>query len=267
MKRFAALGAWVVLLSSACVSGQVLEDFEHGNEALWGFAGTTVDNMDLLAASAHDGNFGAGFLVGSNPAFRTRFDVPTAPGNSYFAYVRMRGGAVSGRVYLGVGATAAGAWSAVFAPNTSQIVLQNNSGWGFVNQAVASYALVPDVWYRLRLDWAANGDMTVKLLNEAGTSELAATPVVATGYTTAGGVALRGFSTLSAVTLDLDTISKVGPTCYADCNGDGVLGLADFGCFQTKFALGDPYADCNGDGVLGLADFGCFQTKFALGCP
>jgi hypothetical protein len=56
-------------------------------------------------------------------------------------------------------------------------------------------------------------------------------------------------------------------TCYPDCNGDGVLGLADFGCFQTKFALNDPYADCNGDGVLGLADFGCFQTKFALGCP
>jgi hypothetical protein len=55
--------------------------------------------------------------------------------------------------------------------------------------------------------------------------------------------------------------------CYPDCNGDGVLGLADFGCFQTKFALNDPYADCNGDGVVNLADFGCFQTKFALGCP
>jgi hypothetical protein len=61
---------------------------------------------------------------------------------------------------------------------------------------------------------------------------------------------------------------SLGPAvCYPDCNGDGVLGLADFGCFQTKFALQDPYADCNGDGVLGLADFGCFQTKFALGCP
>jgi hypothetical protein len=55
--------------------------------------------------------------------------------------------------------------------------------------------------------------------------------------------------------------------CYADCNGDGVLGLADFGCFQSKFATNDPYADCNGDGILGLADFGCFQSKFALGCP
>jgi hypothetical protein len=55
--------------------------------------------------------------------------------------------------------------------------------------------------------------------------------------------------------------------CYADCNGDGALNLADFGCFQTKFALQDPYADCNGDGVRNLSDFGCFQTKFALGCP
>jgi hypothetical protein len=62
-------------------------------------------------------------------------------------------------------------------------------------------------------------------------------------------------------------VGPVAPVCYPDCNGDGVLGLADFGCFQTKFALGSAYADCNGDGVLGLADFGCFQTKFALGCP
>ena len=56
-------------------------------------------------------------------------------------------------------------------------------------------------------------------------------------------------------------------TCYPDCNADGNLNLGDFGCFQTKFALGDPYADCNGDGALNLGDFGCFQTKFALGCP
>ena len=55
--------------------------------------------------------------------------------------------------------------------------------------------------------------------------------------------------------------------CYPDCNADGALNLADFGCFQTRFALGDERADCNADGVLNLSDFGCFQTKFALGCP
>ncbi|MEX2081365.1 MAG: hypothetical protein WEC33_07085, partial [Dehalococcoidia bacterium] len=57
------------------------------------------------------------------------------------------------------------------------------------------------------------------------------------------------------------------PPCYPDCNGDALLNLADFGCFQTAFALAEPYADCNGDSLLNLADFGCFQTKFALGCP
>jgi hypothetical protein len=55
--------------------------------------------------------------------------------------------------------------------------------------------------------------------------------------------------------------------CYADCNADGSINLSDFGCFQTRYAFGDPQADCNADGVLNLADFGCFQTRFALGCP
>ena len=30
------------------------------------------------------------------------------------------------------------------------------------------------------------------------------------------------------------------PACYPDCNLDGALNLADFGCFQTAFALGCP---------------------------
>ncbi len=55
--------------------------------------------------------------------------------------------------------------------------------------------------------------------------------------------------------------------CYPDCNADGSLTVADFGCFQTKFVAGDPYADCNGAGGLTIADFGCFQTKFVAGCP
>ena len=62
-------------------------------------------------------------------------------------------------------------------------------------------------------------------------------------------------------------LTPVDQVCGADCNADGVLNLADFGCFQTRFALGEPYADCNGDGILNLADFGCFTTRFSIGCP
>ncbi|MFM9994835.1 MAG: hypothetical protein ACKVU4_03435 [Phycisphaerales bacterium] len=36
--------------------------------------------------------------------------------------------------------------------------------------------------------------------------------------------------------------------------------------FLVSFDLG-AYADCNGDGILTVADFGCFQGQFVLGCP
>ncbi|MFM9995881.1 MAG: PQQ-dependent sugar dehydrogenase [Phycisphaerales bacterium] len=55
--------------------------------------------------------------------------------------------------------------------------------------------------------------------------------------------------------------------CYPDCNSSGSLTVADFGCFQSKYALNHPYADCNTSGSLSIADFGCFQSKFVLGCP
>ncbi|MFM9996456.1 MAG: hypothetical protein ACKVU4_11730 [Phycisphaerales bacterium] len=57
------------------------------------------------------------------------------------------------------------------------------------------------------------------------------------------------------------------PACFPDCSGDGALTVADFGCFQGKYVLGDLYADCNASGGLTVADFGCFQTKYVLGCP
>ncbi|MFM9994539.1 MAG: SdiA-regulated domain-containing protein [Phycisphaerales bacterium] len=55
--------------------------------------------------------------------------------------------------------------------------------------------------------------------------------------------------------------------CYPDCNADGGLTVADFGCFQGRYVLGDAYADCTGDTSFSVADFGCYQGKFVLGCP
>jgi hypothetical protein len=55
--------------------------------------------------------------------------------------------------------------------------------------------------------------------------------------------------------------------CYPDCNQDGALTVADFGCFQTQFVAGNMYTDCNADGQLTVADFGCFQSSFVTGCP
>ncbi|MFG0284869.1 MAG: GC-type dockerin domain-anchored protein [Phycisphaerales bacterium JB039] len=58
-----------------------------------------------------------------------------------------------------------------------------------------------------------------------------------------------------------------GPSCFADCDGDGELTFFDFLCFQNAFSAGDPAADCYGDGELTFFDFLCFQNAFSAGCP
>jgi hypothetical protein len=61
--------------------------------------------------------------------------------------------------------------------------------------------------------------------------------------------------------------------CYANCDvstGTPALNVADFICFQQRFAAGHPYANCDGSTaapVLTIADFVCFQQRFAAGCP
>jgi hypothetical protein len=64
-----------------------------------------------------------------------------------------------------------------------------------------------------------------------------------------------------------DPALTIENTCYADCNNSASLTIADFGCFQSRFASGDPYADCNNSSTLTIADFACFQAAFAAGCP
>ncbi len=94
----------------------------------------------------------------------------------------------------------------------------------------------------------------------------AAGPLAAGTYTVFATYYLNGSPSTNRVQMGQFTVSA-SCGCYPDCNGDGLLNIADFGCFQTKFATGNMYADCNGDSLLNIADFGCFQTKFALGCP
>ena len=54
--------------------------------------------------------------------------------------------------------------------------------------------------------------------------------------------------------------------CFADCDGNGVLNILDFVCYQGLFVGGDPAADCDGNGVLNILDFVCFQGEFTAGC-
>ncbi|MCC6660281.1 MAG: hypothetical protein IT437_05290 [Phycisphaerales bacterium] len=154
-------------------------------------------------------------------------------------------------------------------------------------------ALTGGVTYTIRLDYAAVVQIGGLPNNDGGRFSIIVDGVplvsVATGLTlptiphygslstpfmpptsgtySVGVMIARNFLAPNDLSQYVDNFSLGTATCYPDCNGDGALNLSDFGCYQTRFALGEPYADCNGDGVRNLADFGCFQTKFALGCP
>lgn len=70
-----------------------------------------------------------------------------------------------------------------------------------------------------------------------------------------------------------DPVMLVVTGCYGNCDGsqaDPVLNVADFVCFLSRYAGGDPWANCDGSTtppVLNAADFQCFQSRFAEGCP
>jgi hypothetical protein len=61
--------------------------------------------------------------------------------------------------------------------------------------------------------------------------------------------------------------ASLNVACYADCDGNTVLDIFDFLCFQDLFATGNPEADCDGNTVLDVFDFLCFQDAFVAGCP
>jgi hypothetical protein len=73
-------------------------------------------------------------------------------------------------------------------------------------------------------------------------------------------------------TIILSGACFISPVCYANCDGsttEPILNVADFSCFLSKFAAGDPYANCDGSTtppVLNVADFSCFLGEFAAGC-
>lgn len=221
------LGALCCAASAAfvCVpaSAQIIEDWESGNSSAWTIiaSGTTV-TIPVNAAAAKNGSFGAGFTQESETPWFVRSGSSSAPGNTYYTSIRRRANGL-GRVYLGVGATGAGTFSAVFAPNTGNLILQENNGFTFLDRGTVGVTLANDTWYVMALEWGASGDMNVKLYDSAFSTLIAETGVVATGYTTPGQVALRGFTQAAGSFLDVDDIGVIPAPASAALLALGVL--------------------------------------------
>ena len=55
--------------------------------------------------------------------------------------------------------------------------------------------------------------------------------------------------------------------CVADCDGNGLLNILDFVCFQQEWQAQTALGDCDGNGLFNILDFVCFQGEFQAGCP
>jgi len=58
-----------------------------------------------------------------------------------------------------------------------------------------------------------------------------------------------------------------GEDCAGDCDGNGILNVLDFVCFQQEWQAQTPKGDCDGNGIYNILDFVCFQQAFQAGCP
>ncbi|MFG0284847.1 MAG: hypothetical protein ACF8R7_10540 [Phycisphaerales bacterium JB039] len=254
---FRAATATCALMAGQAATAQIIESFEGSIAGYVPHAGTDLFEQDPV--SARHGPLGGRF--GSTAGvFCYNDGVTTEAGRTYRTWVRQHG---SGRAYFGVNASGAGAFSVVLATNSQQLMLQDNSGWGFKEYNHTKVAVDTGEWYQLEIEWGASGVMVGRVYNEGGTL-LAETPPHESGLTGAGGVAFRG---LGSAGVDFDAariVDRAG--CYADCDGSGELDFFDFLCFQNAFALGQASADCDATGVLDFFDFLCFQNEFALGC-
>jgi hypothetical protein len=182
-------------------ASRVIEDFEDPNRLA---AYTTVlryaPAAELSPAAAHDGGLGLVKHDGYEWLIRNDYGAQVHPGETISAWVDLAGTA-DGRAYFGFGATpndplgplsTGGTLSLVLAPNTDQLLLQDNSGFAFRTLGGVAQHYQLDTWYRLEVDWGAGGAITGRLYDSDGFTLLNTVTGSATDIT-AGGIAFRGF--------------------------------------------------------------------------
>src|SRR5207248_8346663 len=77
-----------------------------------------------------------------------------------------------GRAYFGFGAGSNGTLAIVAAPNTGQLLLQQDVGYGFSDLAAVSQSYLANHWYRLEVSWGTTGALVGRLFDSDGTTLL-----------------------------------------------------------------------------------------------
>lgn len=168
--------------------GSVVEDFQAGLGNYW-YTGNSYPYAHTSTAAAHDGTAGFDDVGDGDWYFRTDAAAQVNPGDTVSVWVKFAG-AADGRAYFGFGTGTGGTLSVVLAPNTGQLLIQNNAGFGFTDLAAVPQSFAANQWYRVEVDWGTSGAVTAKLF--AGSSQTPLNAVsAATGDITPGGFAFR----------------------------------------------------------------------------
>lgn len=191
-----------VTLSGYAGTGSLVEGFESGTWPAAPWVITVPGTPGAIGtAFAHDGTYGL-----QDPEWDYRTDVSIGNGGDVLSWwVRPSNtGAGGGRAYLGFGATAAGAWSAVVAANANSFIIQQNAGYSYQDMVSAPQAYVAGKWYKVAVYFDSPTVVTAVLFDSDGETVL--NKLTLNGVTgLPGGVAMRSFAGFS-----LDTI-RGGP--------------------------------------------------------
>ena len=168
-------------------SGTVIESFESSE--MWSVASGRRPTAVLASYAAHDGTMGLDQYDGNDWIYRTNSIDQVKQGDTISVWLQLSG-AADGRAYFGFGASSAGTLSLVVAPNTGQLILQSNLGFGFTNLAIVNQSYHANQWYRLEVDWGKSGAILGKLFDSTGTNLLNQVSATTTAITS-GGIAFR----------------------------------------------------------------------------
>lgn len=180
--KFTAIVVAVFVLNSANAQLITLEDFEDPGPFPWGaWTGTgTIVTSDAISGVQS-------FDTGGSWPYRTDFSYGVM-GDTLSCWTKVG----TGRTYWGFGASAAGCYSFVAAPNTGDIRFQQNDAFGYAELTSTPYSFTTGAWYRMEIIFVTDTDLIGNLYSADGVT-LVATVSQTLPAITPGGFAFRTF--------------------------------------------------------------------------